>query len=174
MWCWQMWQQMWSDRWIVLYPPVYRKKCSLILGLATSVSMSAVLEFRSSCFSCSCLVSSVRRQWWWQWKLRESEKSFKTVSTHRWSCLGHRRWRSVPSESSAHHAGLIRSELTEGAEATSLQRLNKLPDEKRRDEALLTECCFGVSGPVQFFDLLLKFSLYVWWKRTRTQNQDWK
>lgn len=172
-----MWRQMWSDRWFVLYPPVYRKKCSLILGLATSVSMSAVLEFRSSCFSSSCLVSSVRRQRWWQWKLREAEKSFNTVTTHRWSCLGHRRWRSVPSESSAHHAGLLRSELTQRTEAASLQHLyfwNKLPDEKRCNETLLTECCFGVSGSVQFFDLLLKFSPYVWWKRTRTQNQNWK
>ena len=54
-----------------------KSMCSLILGLAISFSISAVLEISSSCFSSSCLCSSVERQ---RETLGEAEKHQPSVS----------------------------------------------------------------------------------------------
>lgn len=247
--------------------------CSLILGLAISFSISSVLEFSSSCFSSSCLCSSVGRQ---SERLREAEKHQPSVSyrvfkvttltiyhseiifqirpfyfnnsftvsgeiwtlsvleswrqekwsystcifknnnckehkflnaqqsqtltvttvTHLRPCLGLLWWRSDPPVPSDHHAGLSRSELTQKNRANIITQLIRWWTEQRtplmkkvrsqlnmnivlywshNDNIVtsLTECHFGVSSSVQFCNLLLKFSLYLWWKQTHNPNQKW-
>ncbi len=91
--------------------------CSLVLWSLNIFSKSAVLEFSSSCFSFSCCCSSVRRKAMTAISVKAKNKTKKdkrfvvTPVSHLRSCLDRLWWKSIPSEHSAHHAGLSVSEL---------------------------------------------------------------